>query len=81
MIFTHFRWTFMAPMLECRSGHGVSVLGSTMYAVGGHDGVHYLNTVEAFDDHSGEWHRNKPMGTSRAVVGIAILTNIPVTNV
>ena len=79
--FLEYRWTFLAPMAECRSGHGVGVMGSTMYAVGGHDGVHYLNTVESFDTHSGEWHNFKPMGTSRAVVGIAILNNIPSTNV
>ena len=73
------RWTFLAPMSESRSGHGVGVMGSTMYAVGGHDGRHYVNTVELFDTHTGEWHNFKPMGTSRAVVGIAILNNIPST--
>ena len=33
-------------MLTHRHGLGVSVLGGPLYAVGGHDGWSYLNTVE-----------------------------------
>ena len=75
------RWSFLAPMTQCRSGHGVAVLGDLMYAVGGHDGVQYLNTVETFDTQLGEWISQGPMGTCRAVAGVAVLNNIPCTNV
>ena len=68
-------------MTQCRSGHGVAVLGDLMYAVGGHDGVQYLNTVEGFDTQLGEWISQGPMGTCRAVAGVAVLNNIPCTNV
>nr|CAI5830282.1 unnamed protein product [Callosobruchus analis] len=39
-------WTQLAPMNTHRHGLGVAVLGGTLYAVGGHDGWSYLNTVE-----------------------------------
>ena len=41
-------WTTLAPMLTHRHGVGVAVLGGPIYAVGGHDGWSYLNTVERY---------------------------------
>ena len=41
-------WTTLPPMLTHRHGVGVAVMGGPMYAVGGHDGWSYLNTVERF---------------------------------
>ena len=39
-------WKAVAPMSKRRCGVGVSVLNNLLYAVGGHDGVSYLNSVE-----------------------------------
>lgn len=39
-------WKLMAPMSKRRCGVGVAVLGGLLYAVGGHDGQSYLNSVE-----------------------------------
>lgn len=39
-------WTQLSAMNTHRHGLGVAVLGGTLYAVGGHDGWSYLNTVE-----------------------------------
>ena len=36
----------MASMAVARVGVGVATLNSNLYAVGGHDGRSYLNTVE-----------------------------------
>ena len=39
-------WRAVAPMSKRRCGVGVGVLNYLLYAVGGHDGVSYLNSVE-----------------------------------
>jgi hypothetical protein len=39
-------WRAVAPMSKRRCGVGVAVLNNLLYAVGGHDGVSYLNSVE-----------------------------------
>jgi hypothetical protein len=39
-------WRAVAPMSKRRCGVGVGVLNNLLYAVGGHDGVSYLNSVE-----------------------------------
>ena len=39
-------WRLVAPMSKRRCGVGVSVLDDLLYAVGGHDGTSYLNSVE-----------------------------------
>lgn len=39
-------WIELPPMNTHRHGLGVAVLGGPLYAVGGHDGWSYLNTVE-----------------------------------
>ncbi|CAF0953056.1 unnamed protein product [Didymodactylos carnosus] len=39
-------WSAVAQMSKQRFGVGVAVLNNLLYAVGGHDGTSYLNTVE-----------------------------------
>lgn len=41
-------WSTLGPMATHRHGLGVAVLEGPLYAVGGHDGWSYLNTVERF---------------------------------
>lgn len=42
-------WRMVASMSKRRCGVGVSVLDDLLYAVGGHDGSSYLNSVERCD--------------------------------
>lgn len=39
-------WRMVAPMNKRRCGVGVAVLNDLLYAVGGHDGQSYLNSIE-----------------------------------
>ena len=52
-------WKAVAPMSKRRCGVGVSVLNNLLYAVGGHDGVSYLNSVERFVQHRRQRKRNR----------------------
>ena len=56
-----------------RSFVGVGVLEGPMYAVGGHDGWSYLNTVERWDPQAKQWSYVAPMSTPRSTVGVAVL--------
>ena len=61
---------------------GVGVLGGPLYAVGGHDGWSYLNTVERWDPMTKKWNYVAPMSTQRSTVGVAVLgkrsENVPI---
>lgn len=39
-------WRMVAAMSKRRCGVGVAVLNNLLYAVGGHDGQSYLNSIE-----------------------------------
>lgn len=52
---------------------GVGVLEGPLYAVGGHDGWSYLNTVERWDPQARQWSYVAPMSTARSSVGVAVL--------
>jgi len=52
---------------------GVGMLEGPMYAVGGHDGWSYLNTVERWDPQARQWSYVAPMSTSRSTVGVAVI--------
>lgn len=52
-------WAQLSPMNTHRHGLGVAVLGGPLYAVGGHDGWSYLNTVERYVPSSIQYIKNK----------------------
>ena len=54
---------------------GVCVLEGPMYAVGGHDGWAYLNTVERWDPEANQWSYVAPMSIARCTVGVTVLNN------
>ena len=41
-------WRMATSMCKRRCGVGVAVLDGLLYAVGGHDGASYLNSIERF---------------------------------
>ncbi|CAL1267914.1 unnamed protein product [Larinioides sclopetarius] len=43
------KWSFVSPMKVGRGGVGAAALGRYIYAIGGHNATHYLNTVEIYD--------------------------------
>lgn len=43
------KWSFVSSMMFCRGGVGAAALGGQIYAVGGHNGVHYLKSVEIYE--------------------------------
>lgn len=49
------------------------VCSGYLYAVGGHDGVNYLKTVERYDPERNEWTYVASMGARRGGVGVAAL--------
>jgi kelch-like protein 8 len=49
----------MIGKMSCpRGGVGVAALGGKIYAVGGHDGSNYLNSVEAYDPITDRYVKN-----------------------
>ena len=64
----------MSPMNKRRCGVGVAVLDNLLYAVGGHDGSSYLNSVERYDPKTNQWSSDvAPTSTCRTSVGVAVL--------
>lgn len=67
-------WKMVSPMSKRRCGVGVAVLNSMLYAIGGHDGTSYLNTVERYDAQLNTWHNDiAPTSSCRTSVGVAVL--------
>jgi kelch-like protein 20 len=67
-------WKIVAPMNKRRCGVGVAILNQQIYAVGGHDGQSYLNSVERYDPNLNQWSIDvAPTSSCRTSVGIAVL--------
>lgn len=54
---------------------GVAVLGGPLYAIGGHDGWSFLDTVERWDPATRQWSPICPMSIQRSTVGVAVLND------
>lgn len=67
------RWYAGAPMPTGRSELAVVALDGWIYAIGGFNGVSFLNTVEAYDPASNTWVTLAPMPTPRAAVQAAVV--------
>lgn len=67
-------WTCLNPMGTHRHGLCVAVLEGPLYAIGGHDGWSYLNTVERWDPVSKTWSYVAPMSAMRSTAGVAVLS-------
>ena len=69
-------WRLVTPMSKRRCGVGVAVLNQQIYAIGGHDGVSYLNSVERYDPITNQWFMDvAPTTSCRTSVGVAVLDN------
>jgi len=64
-------WEEVSPMTRPRCGVGVTILGDSLYAVGGHDGQQYLKSAERYDIPSEKWHTDvADMQSERTSVGV-----------
>ncbi len=67
-------WKVAATMAKRRCGVGVAVFGELLYAIGGHDGSSYLNSMERYDPKMDQWCSNLPPTSScRTSIGVGIL--------
>ena len=67
-------WKQVACMNKKRCGVGIAVLDNFIYAVGGHDGASYLNSIERYDHMTDYWASNiAPTSVCRTSVGVAVL--------
>lgn len=70
-------WKVVATMSKRRCGVGVGVLGNFLYAIGGHDGSSYLNSVERYDPKTNQWTSNvAPTPTCRTSIGVGVLNGL-----
>ncbi|XP_077283530.1 kelch-like protein 5 [Arctopsyche grandis] len=69
--------TALSPLQTQRHGLSVAVMGdgpnAPVYAVGGHDGWSYINTVERWDPASRTWSYVAPMNGQRSTCGVGVL--------
>ena len=49
------QWCLISAMKNCRDALGMATLGDQIYAVGGYDGLSYLDAVEAYDPITDDW--------------------------
>lgn len=63
------RWTSVKSMHTRRLAVGVAVVNRLMYAIGGFDGVHRLNTVECYHPENNAWSMVAPMQKVRSGAG------------
>ncbi len=67
-------WKVAATMAKRRCGVGVAIIENLLYAIGGHDGSSYLNSMERYDPKTDQWSSNLPPTSScRTSIGVGIL--------
>ena len=71
------QWKVVAPMSKRRCGVGVAMLGDFLYAIGGHDGSSYLNSVERYDPKTNQWSSSVAAApTCRTSIGVGVVNDI-----
>eukprot|EP00102_Acyrthosiphon_pisum_P015469 XP_008186033.2 PREDICTED: kelch-like protein 2 [Acyrthosiphon pisum] len=68
-------WVPMADMVVKRERLGIGVLDDCIYAVGGGDPKHPLNSVEVFDVSIQKWRLVASMSTERCDLGVGVLNH------
>lgn len=68
------KWIELEPMAQKRCGVGLTTLGDSIYAVGGHDGQNYLSSIERYDVTKRTWYKDvADMTYVRTSVGVTSL--------
>nr|CAD7440605.1 unnamed protein product [Timema bartmani] len=73
----------MGWMSVPRSNFGITVSFRRIYCLGGHDGIHYLNTVEKYNPHTNRWHCVNAMqvrrfGVTAGTVHVPVIKEEPI---
>lgn len=64
------RWTNVKQMHSKRLAVAISVVNRLLYAIGGFDGIHRLNSAECYHPENDEWSMITPMHTMRSGAGV-----------
>lgn len=67
------QWSNEANMREARGRVQISVVGNTVYAVGGSNGTTELDTVEKLDQDEKKWHKCCKLPLARSNAGVCSL--------
>lgn len=67
------RWNPIVAMTSRRSGVGLAVVNSQLYAVGGFDGTAYLKTIEVYDPEANQWRLCGYMNFRRLGGGVGVM--------
>lgn len=59
-------WTTVASLSSKKDAVAVTLFGTSLIAIGGYDGIQYLNTVEQYDPISNEWTKLPALAVGRA---------------
>jgi kelch-like protein 19 len=62
----HEQWTVKPSMREARDEFSLAVCDGCLYAIGGHNGIQDLRSVEKFDARENSWSFVSPMKNYRA---------------
>ena len=73
-------WSGSPGVMGCRrTGLGAVTAGNRLYALGGHSGESYLDSVEVLDGESGTWRDLAPLHCRRGAMGVSVLENCYMT--
>lgn len=67
------RWREISSVCSFTFFFSCLIVSGYLYAVGGHDGIIYLKTVERYNPVTNEWTFVASMGARRGGVGVATL--------
>ena len=70
------KWTHLANLTTARRGLGLATQLSLLYAIGGHNGTHYVGTAEVFDvagAAGSAWRPLEPMQHPRAGAAVGVV--------
>lgn len=68
-------WSFSASLLTPRRGCGLAEFNGKLYAVGGSDGSHSLNSTEFYDEDTKTWVVGPNLTTARSNVSVVVVQN------
>jgi len=69
-------WTSIAPLNRQRQQLGVCEVDGHVFAIGGSDGLHRLDSVEIYSQEKNIWEIGTPLQTCRSGVGVGMLGDI-----
>ena len=66
------QWETTSSTHTARNGVGLAILDGMLYAIGGHDGEHFQESVEVFDPRVSRWKAIASLKQRRASAGMYV---------